>query len=219
MSPYPRADERKLMVERQIAARGIHDPRVLAAMLEIPRHLFIPPSYGRAAYDDNPLPIGNGQTISQPYIVALMTELLHPKETDNVLEIGAGSGYQAAIISRLVRRLTTIERIKTVANLARTNLNSIGIDNVMVIEGDGTLGYPGNAPYDGIIITAATPTIPQPLIEQLADGGTLVAPVGGRDIQDLITLHKQGRSIIQESRGGVRFVPLIGQHGWENNNS
>jgi protein-L-isoaspartate(D-aspartate) O-methyltransferase len=219
MSPYPRADERKIMVERQIAARGIHDPGVLAAMREIPRHLFIPPPYDRAAYDDNPLPIGNGQTISQPYIVALMTELLHPKDTDNILEIGAGSGYQAAIISRLVRSLTTIERIKTVANLARTNLNSIGIDNVMVIEGDGTLGYPDNAPYDGIIITAATPKVPQPLIDQLADGGTLVAPVGGRDIQDLITLHKQGRSIIQESRGGVRFVPLIGQHGWENHNS
>jgi protein-L-isoaspartate(D-aspartate) O-methyltransferase len=219
MSPYPRADERKIMVERQIAARGIHDPRVLAALLEIPRHLFIPPPYDRAAYDDNPLPIGNGQTISQPYIVALMTELLHLKPTDNVLEIGAGSGYQAAIISQLVQRLTTIERIKTVANLARTNLNYIGIDNVMVIEGDGTLGYPDNAPYDGIIITAATPKVPQPLIDQLADGGTLVAPVGERDVQELITIHKQGRSIIQESHGGVRFVPLIGQHGWENNNS
>jgi protein-L-isoaspartate(D-aspartate) O-methyltransferase len=219
MSPYPRADERKTMVERQIAARGIHDPGVLAAMRETPRHLFIPPPYDRAAYEDNPLPIGNGQTISQPYIVALMTELLHLKPTDNVLEIGAGSGYQAAIISRLVRRLTTIERIAAVADLARANLKSLGIDNVVVIEGDGTLGYPGNAPYDGIIITAATPDVPRPLIEQLADGGILVAPVGGRDIQDLITLHKQGPSIIQESRGGVRFVPLIGQHGWENYDS
>ena len=207
------------MVEHQIAARGIHDPGVLAAMLEIPRHLFIPPPYDRAAYDDNPLPIGNGQTISQPYIVALMTELLHLKPTDNVLEIGAGSGYQAAIISRLVRKLTTIERIAAIAELARTNLKSLGIDNVVVLEGDGTTGYPDNAPYEGIIITAATPTVPQPLIDQLADGGTLVAPVGGHDIQELITLHKQGRSIIQESHGGVRFVPLIGQHGWENNNS
>jgi protein-L-isoaspartate(D-aspartate) O-methyltransferase len=185
-------------------------------MLEIPRHLFIPHPYDHAAYDDNPLPIGSGQTISQPYIVALMTELLHPKATDNVLEIGAGSGYQAAILSRLVRRLTTIERIMTVADMARRNLKSIGIDNVIVIEGDGSLGYPGNAPYDGIIITAATPEVPKPLIGQLADGGTLVAPVGSRDIQDLITLHKQGQSFIQESRGGVRFVPLIGQHGWEN---
>jgi protein-L-isoaspartate(D-aspartate) O-methyltransferase len=207
------------MVEHQIAARGVHDPGVLAAMLEIPRHLFIPPPYDRAAYDDNPLPIGNGQTISQPYIVALMTELLHLKPTDNVLEIGAGSGYQAAIISRLVRKLTTIERIAAIAELARTNLKSLGIDNVVVLEGDGTTGNPDNAPYEGIIITAATPTVPQPLIDQLADGGTLVAPVGGHDIQELITLHKQGRSIIQESHGGVRFVPLIGQHGWENNNS
>jgi protein-L-isoaspartate(D-aspartate) O-methyltransferase len=207
------------MVECQIAARGIHDPRVLAAMLEIPRHLFIPPPYDHAAYDDNPLPIGSGQTISQPYIVALMTEILHPKVTDNMLEIGAGSGYQAAVLSRLIRRLTTIERITTVVNLARTNLKSIGIDNVIVIEGDGSLGYPGNAPYDGIIITAATPDVPQPLIEQLADGGILVAPVGGRDIQDLITLHKKGGSIIRGSHGGVRFVPLIGQHGWENKNS
>jgi protein-L-isoaspartate(D-aspartate) O-methyltransferase len=207
------------MVERQIAARGIHDPRVLSAMREIPRHLFIPPPYDRAAYEDNPLPIGNGQTISQPYIVALMTELLHPETTDNMLEIGTGCGYQAAVLSRLIWRLTTIERITTVVNLARTNLKSMGIDNVIVIEGDGSLGYPGNAPYDGIIITAATPIVPQPLIEQLADGGILVAPVGGRDVQNLITFHKKGRSIIRESHGGVRFVPLIGQHGWEDENS
>jgi protein-L-isoaspartate(D-aspartate) O-methyltransferase len=219
MSPYPRADERKIMVERQIAARGIHDPRVLAAMREIPRHLFIPPLYDRAAYEDNPLPIGNGQTISQPYIVALMTELLHPKVTDNVLEIGTGSGYQAAILSRLVKQLTTVERITSVADMAKRNLKILGIENVVVIEGDGTLGYPDNAPYDGIIITAATPEIPRPLIGQLADGGVLVAPVGGRDIQDLITLHKQGQSIRQVTHGGVRFVPLIGQHGWENNSS
>jgi protein-L-isoaspartate(D-aspartate) O-methyltransferase len=218
MLPYPRVDERIAMVERQIAARGIHDQQVLAAMREIPRHLFIPPPYDQAAYKDNPLPIGNGQTISQPYIVALMTELLHPKATDNILEIGTGSGYQAAILSCLVRRLTTIERIATVADLARRNLKSIGIDNVVVIEGDGTLGYPDNAPYNGIIITAATPEIPRPLIGQLADGGYLVAPVGGRDVQDMITLHKTGGSCVQESHGGVRFVPLIGKHGWEDTN-
>ena len=185
-------------------------------MEEIPRHLFIPPPYDRAAYDDNPVPIGNGQTISQPYIVAVMTALLQPKETDSVLEIGAGSGYQAAVLSRLVRRLTTIERIKTVADLARKNLKAIGIENVTVIERDGTLGYPENAPYNGIIITAATPEVPQPLIDQLADGGTLVAPVGGRDLQDLITIHKEGNSLTREFHGGVRFVPLIGEHGWEN---
>jgi protein-L-isoaspartate(D-aspartate) O-methyltransferase len=216
MSPYPRADERKAMVKRQIAARGIHDARILAAMEEIPRHLFIPPPYDRAAYDDNPVPIGKGQTISQPYIVAVMTALLLPNATDNMLEIGAGSGYQAAVLSRLVKRLTTIERIETVADLARRNLKSIGIENVVVIEGDGTLGYPYNAPYDGIIITAATPEVPRPLLDQLADRGRLVAPVGGHDLQDLITIHKQGISFTRELHGAVRFVPLIGEHGWEN---
>ena len=214
MSTYPRDHERKAMVERQIASRGIHDRRVLAAMEEIPRHLFIPPPYDRAAYDDNPLPIGNGQTISQPYIVALMTELLHPKATDRMLEIGAGSGYQAAVLSRLIRQLTTIERISHVATLARANLQAIGITNVTVIEGDGTLGYPENAPYDGIIITAATPEIPRPLIEQLADGGSLVAPVGGQDLQELVAIRKTHGSLTREFHGGVRFVPLIGEHGW-----
>jgi protein-L-isoaspartate(D-aspartate) O-methyltransferase len=216
MTEYPRADERKIMVERQIAARGIRDQRVLGALLEVPRHLFIPPPYDRSAYDDNPLPIGSGQTISQPYIVALMTELIHPESTDNVLEIGAGSGYQAAVLSRLVRRITTIERVAEVADLARRNLKSLCIRNVIVIEGDGTLGYPAHAPYDGIMITAAAPVVPEPLIGQLADGGTLVAPVGGRDIQDLVILHKEGGSCRQERHGGVRFVPLIGRYGWEN---
>lgn len=216
MTGYPRDDERKKMVELQIAARGIRDKRVLAAMLEIPRHLFIPPPYDRSAYDDNPLPIGSGQTISQPYIVALMTELLHPKSTDNVLEVGAGSGYQAAILSLLVRQLITIERVAAVADLARRNLKSLGIGNVTVIEGDGTLGYPARAPYDGIIITAAAPVVPHPLISQLGEGGTLVAPVGGREIQDLVILHKERGSCRQERYGGVRFVPLIGRYGWEN---
>ena len=216
MSPYPRHEERRRMVERQIEARGIHNPRVLATMREIPRHHFIPPPYDQAAYDDNPLPIGNGQTISQPYIVALMTELLRPEPSDNILEIGAGSGYQAAILSRLVQRLTTIERIPSVTILARNNLKSLGIRNVEVVEGDGTQGYPQNAPYDGIIVTAATPEIPQTLTDQLADGGRLVAPVGGRDIQELVTLEKHGDLLIPEHHGGVRFVPLIGRHGWEN---
>ncbi len=214
MSFHTRADERDTMVECQIVARGIHDLRLLTAMREIPRHLFVPSPYDREAYDDNPLPIGSGQTISQPYIVALMTELLHPEATDTVLEIGAGSGYQAAILSRLVRQLITIERITSVADLARRNLKSIGIENVVVIEGDGSLGCPAHAPYDGIILTAATPDVPQPLIEQLADGGILVAPVGNRDVQDLITLHKKGGSVKRETHGGVRFVPLIGHYGW-----
>ena len=204
------------MVERQIEARGIHNPRVLAVMREIPRHVFIPPPYDQSAYDDNPLPIGNGQTISQPYIVALMTELLCPELSDNVLEIGTGSGYQAAILSRLVNRLTTMERISEVANLARNNLKSLEIQNVDIIEGDGTQGYPINAPYNGIMVTAATPEIPQALTDQLADGGRLVAPVGARDIQELVTLEKQKDRLIPKYHGGVRFVPLIGKHGWEN---
>jgi len=216
MSAYPRAEERHRMVEHQIEARGIHNPRVLAAMREIPRHLFIPPPFDQSAYDDNPLPIGNGQTISQPYIVALMTELLRPGPSDNVLEIGAGSGYQAAILSRLVHRLTTMERIPEIANLARNNIKSLGIQNVEVIKGDGTQGYPQNAPYNGIMVTAATPEIPRALTDQLADGGRLLAPVGGRDVQELVTLEKQGDRMIPQYHGGVRFVPLIGKHGWEN---
>ena len=191
------------------------NPRVLAAMREIPRHLFIPPPYDRSAYEDSPLPIGNGQTISQPYIVALMTELLKPEPDDNVLEIGTGCGYQAAILAKLVRKVTSIERIPAVADLARSNLTALGISNVEIQIADGTLGYPENAPYNGIIITAATPSVPKPLIEQLAENGRLVAPVGGREIQELVVLSKRKGIISQELHGGVRFVPLIGEHGWE----
>ncbi len=203
------------MVERQIEARGVRNPRVLAAMREIPRHLFIPSPYDRSAYEDSPLPIGNGQTISQPYIVALMTELLKPEPEDNVLEIGTGCGYQAAILAKLVRKVTSIERIPAVADLARSNLTALGISNVEIQTADGTLGYPENAPYNGIIITAATPSVPKPLIEQLAENGRLVAPVGGREIQELVVLSSHKGIISQELHGGVRFVPLIGEHGWE----
>jgi protein-L-isoaspartate(D-aspartate) O-methyltransferase len=202
------------MVEYQIASRGIRDQRVISAMKEVPRHLFVPPPYDKSAYEDCPLPIGNGQTISQPYIVALMTELLSLEPTDRVLEIGTGCGYQAAVLAALVRQVTTIERIPEVVGLARANLAAVGSKNVEVIVGDGTLGYPQKAPYDGIIITAATPSVPRPLIEQLAEGGRLVVPVGGRDIQQLIRLRKRGGSLNEENHGGVRFVPLIGVCGW-----
>ena len=215
MHMYPRSDERNRMVDHQIEARGIRNPRVLAAMREIPRHIFIPSPYDRSAYEDCPLPIGNGQTISQPYIVALMTELLKPEPNDNVLEIGTGCGYQAAILAKLVRKVTSIERIPAVADLARSNLTALGFSNVAVITTDGTLGYPENAPYDGIIITAATPSVPKPLIDQLAENGRLVAPVGGREIQELVVLSRRSGVISQELHGGVRFVPLIGEHGWE----
>ncbi|MDD1691174.1 MAG: protein-L-isoaspartate(D-aspartate) O-methyltransferase [Methanoregula sp.] len=203
------------MVEHQIRSRGITNPRVLEAMRNIPRHFFIPAPYDKSAYEDAPLPIGNGQTISQPYIVALMTELLDPYPEDRVLEIGAGSGYQAAILSMLVQHVTTIERIPAVAELARKNLEKLGLKDIDIIVGDGTRGYPEHAPFDGIIITAATPEIPQPLIDQLTVGGILVAPVGGREIQELITLSRNESGIVRSSHGGVRFVPLIGEYGWE----
>jgi len=214
---FPRSDERRRMVEQQIAARGITDPRVLAAMREVPRHLFVPAPYDRNAYADDPLPIGNGQTISQPYIVALMTALLRLNATDSVLEIGAGSGYQAAILSQLAKNVITIERIDAVAALARANLAAVGAKNVMIVIGDGTIGYPAGAPYNGIIVTAATPEIPAPLKAQLADGGRLVAPVGGRISQELVVLERHGDRFLEELHGGVRFVPLIGEYGWEEN--
>lgn len=214
-SAYPRSDERRRMVEQQIEARGIRDRRVLAAMRDMPRHLFVPAPYDRDAYADAPLPIGNGQTISQPYIVALMTGLLHPESTDTVLEIGAGSGYQAAILSLLVKSVVTIERLDAVAALANASLAAVHADNVKIVVGDGTLGYPPSAPYNGIIITAATPEIPVPLREQLAEGGRLVAPVGDRSLQELVVLERHGDRFTEERHGGVRFVPLIGEHGWE----
>jgi len=213
-----RADERFRMVERQIAARGIKNPRVLAAMRQIPRHIFIPSPHDRSAYEDCPLPIGNGQTISQPYIVALMTELLDPGVEDRILEIGTGSGYQAAILAALAHRVITIERIPQVANLARSNFAKLAITNAELVVSDGTVGYPAAAPYDGILITAATPQIPQTLIAQLAEGGRLVAPVGGRDLQELIRIEKTGGRITEMHHGGVRFVPLIGKYGWSAEN-
>lgn len=214
MNTYPRDDERSRMVEQQIRSRGITNPRVLGAMREIPRHLFIPPPYDGSAYEDTPLPIGNGQTISQPYIVALMTELLDPHPNDNILEIGAGSGYQAAILSMLAQHVTTIERIPDVADLARKNLAKLGLKNTSILIGDGTRGYPDNALYNGIMITAATPEIPHPLIDQLATGGVLVAPVGDREIQELGTVTKKESGIVRSTHGGARFVPLIGEYGW-----
>lgn len=214
MSLYPRSDERQRMVNQQIESRGVHDTRVLAAMREVPRHLFIPPPHDRGAYEDCPLPIGNGQTISQPYIVALMTSLLKPEPDHTVLEIGAGSGYQAAVLSLLVRKVTTVERIPEVADLAKKNLDALHYTNTEVIIGDGTQGYPQNSPYNGIIITAATPRVPPPLVDQLADAGRLVAPVGNREVQELVVMEKINTAIKTEHHGGVRFVPLIGEHGW-----
>jgi len=206
---------RHLMVEHQIRARGVSNERVLAAMREVPRHLFVPDDLRDAAYGDHPLPIGEGQTISQPYIVAAMTELLSPEPGDRILEIGTGSGYQAALLGRIVREVWSVERIASVAAQAERNLESAGATNVRVVVGDGTLGLAEHAPYDGIIVTAAAPSIPEPLFDQLADGGILVAPVGSRHLQDLVCCTRRGDTIVQRSWGGVVFVPLIGAHGWE----
>jgi len=214
MNGNSREDERFRMVERQIIARGITNPQIIAAMRQIPRHLFIPPPYDRLAYEDNPIPIGNGQTISQPYIVALMTDLLSTGTGDRVLELGTGSGYQTAILAAMAKHVVTIERIQAVADRARTNLSRLGITNVEMIIRDGTTGYPEGAPYNAILITAATPQIPAPLIEQLDEGGRIVAPVGSRDIQELVRMRRTGDRIVESHHGGVRFVPLIGMHGW-----
>jgi protein-L-isoaspartate(D-aspartate) O-methyltransferase len=203
------------MVDTQIAARGVRNPRVLEAMRKVPRHLFITAEYQGAAYRDSPLPIGQGQTISQPFIVGLMTELLEISPGDRVLEIGTGSGYQAAILAVLGADVITVERIPEVARMAEENLEKAGISHVRVVVGDGTEGYPPGAPYQAILVTAATPRVPGPLISQMAEGGRLVAPVGARDIQELIRLEKRGEDITSTSFGGVVFVPLLGHYGWE----
>ena len=214
MPSDPYAATRHRMVEGQIRSRGIRNERVLAAVEKVPRHVFVPDDLKRMAYDDRPLPIGDGQTISQPYIVALMTELLDPHIGDRVLEVGSGSGYQAAILAELASEVITLERIPAVAARARRNLSAAGSRPVQVVVGDGTLGYPKKAPYQGILVTAGTPAIPPPLVDQLADGGRLVAPVGPQGVQELVRLVREGERVREERHGGVVFVPLIGEHGW-----
>ncbi len=209
-----RATEREEMVRRQIEARGVKNPSVLQAMRSVPRHLFVPEPYAREAYQDYPLPIGHDQTISQPYIVAVMTDLLSPEKGDIILEIGTGSGYQAAVLVACGATVISIERIPAVADLAEENLARAGIGDVQVLCQDGTTGYPDKAPYNGILITAATPRIPEPLLEELADGGRLVAPVGDRDIQELVRVTRNKDEYHTERFGAVRFVPLIGLYGW-----
>lgn len=210
-----RASEREHMVRTQILARGVSNPLVLEAMRTVPRHLFVPQTCQREAYADYPLPIGSGQTISQPYIVAVMTELLNPNPGDLVLEIGTGSGYQAAILATCGADVVSIERIEEVAAQARQNLQNAGIKNVRIITGDGTVGYTDMSPYDGILITAGTPEVPCPLINELAPGGRLVAPVGDQNIQELIRITQLNNEFITEKFGAVRFVPLIGEFGWK----
>lgn len=207
--------ERKQMVEYQIRRRGVPDQRLLAAMGKIPRHRFVPDGESYAAYEDMPIPIGSGQTISQPYMVALMTDLLKLTGEERVLEIGTGSGYQAAILAELAREVYTVERFGSLAERARLTLADLGYSNVTVVVGDGTLGYPDRAPYDRIIVTAAAPQIAQPWIDQLRDGGRLVLPLGQRWSQVLTAVTKEGGSVHTEDHGGCVFVPLVGEHGWE----
>ena len=206
--------ERGQMIESQLARRGIKDKRVLDAMRQAPRHLFVPKDTRGLAYCDGPLPIGQGQTISQPYIVALMTELLELTGQEKVLELGTGSGYQAAILSRLVRQVYSVERHAALAEQAEKVLAQLGYDNVVISVGDGTLGWPEHSPYEAIIVTAAAPDVPLPLTDQLADGGRLVAPVGSRWSQVLAKIKRQGETLVREHLTAVAFVPLVGKYGW-----
>jgi protein-L-isoaspartate(D-aspartate) O-methyltransferase len=210
------AELRQRMVREQLMARGIRDAAVLQAMAEVAREEFVSAEQKQFAYYDAALPIGQDQTISQPYVVALMTEALEIKPDDRVLEIGTGSGYGAAIASRIAREVYTVERHSALARAARERFDRLGYRNIHVSLGNGTLGWPDHAPYDAIVVTAGGPTIPDPLREQLAVRGRLVIPVGSvPTVQDLIRVRRSGPNTFrQENLGGVRFVPLIGKAGW-----
>ncbi|MFN3396384.1 MAG: protein-L-isoaspartate(D-aspartate) O-methyltransferase [Thermodesulfovibrionales bacterium] len=208
---------RDLMVDTQLIPRGIRDERVLKAMRKVPRHLFIDESQWFRAYDDMALPIGEGQTISQPYMVAIMTELLELKGYEKVLEIGTGSGYQAAILAELSKEVYTIERVQSLSERASMVLRSLDYDNVHLRVGDGTLGWPEEAPFDRVIITAACPEIPEPVINQLNEGGIVVAPVGERFSQVLLKVRKEAGKLNEEYHTPCVFVPLIGKYGWKDN--
>lgn len=204
-----------LMVETQLIPRGIKDERVLAAMKKVPRHLFVDGPMQHRAYDDSALPIGEGQTISQPYMVAVMTEFLELKGTEKVLEIGTGSGYQAAVLAELAKEVYTVERIAALAERAEKQYRALGYANIHVKVADGTLGWPEASPFDRIIITAGTPKVPGPLLQQLADHGILIAPVGDRFSQQIIKMKKTGETIVEEYLTPCVFVPLIGEYGWK----
>ncbi|MEX2472836.1 MAG: protein-L-isoaspartate(D-aspartate) O-methyltransferase [Gemmatimonadota bacterium] len=207
------ATQRARMVDRQLARRGIRNPAVLDAMGTVPREAFVPEVSRHEAYEDRPLPIGEGQTISQPYVVALMIEALSLDADDRVLEVGAGSGYAAAVLGRIAREVYAIERHASLARAASERMGQLGYDNVRVTAGDGTLGWPEEAPFDAILVSAGGPEVPEPLLDQLAPGGRLVIPLGEpwKD-QELVRLERQaGGAVARESLGHVRFVPLIGE--------
>ena len=209
------SSERQLMVREQLVPRGITDPAVLEAFRRVPREKFIDPPYQKLAYIDSPLMIGEGQTISQPFTVAMMTQLLKLSSTDKVLEVGTGSGYQAAILAEIVRegQVFTIERLASLAEKAHKILKKLKYLNVEVIVGDGTKGWPEERPFDAVIVTAAAPKVPQPLVDQLKIGGLLVMPVGDDWHQEMVRLTKTKEGIERENFGGYRFVPLVGEYG------
>lgn len=207
---------RQRMVKEQLRERDIDDPRVLEAMSLVPRHVFVPLEHRELAYADGPLPIGANQTISQPYMVALMTQLVGLGGDEIVLEVGTGSGYQAAVLAHLARRVHTIERHANLARLAARLLADLGLDNVTVHVGDGSRGLPEFSPYQAILVTAAAPQVPPTLLEQLAEAGRLVIPVGGQNGQTLERWVRQGPGFNREDHGMVAFVPLLGEFGWQN---
>lgn len=205
---------RERMVRDHIAARGVEDPRVLAAMEAVPRHLFVRDTLRSRAYGDHALPIGESQTISQPYVVARMSELLDVDPEQSVLEIGTGSGYQTAILAHLARRVYSLERIGALARDAIARMRELGLDNVKIQVFDGTVGWSEFAPYDRILVTAAAPDLPEPLATQLAVGGKLVIPEGSRNVQRLVVYHKTPQGLGRKLGEEVAFVPLLGRHGW-----
>jgi protein-L-isoaspartate(D-aspartate) O-methyltransferase len=206
--------QRRSMVESQLRARGIRDERVLAAMFRIPRHEFVSEEHRDQVYEDHPIPIGEGQTISQPYIVAIMLEALALDPSDTVLEIGTGSGYQTALLAELVRQVYSVERYASLARAAQATLARLGFNNVEVLVGDGSRGLPDHAPFDAIVVSAAAPQIPPPLFEQLREGGRMVIPVGPAHAQELQLVRKHEGQPVVTSMEGCRFVPLIGSEGY-----
>jgi protein-L-isoaspartate(D-aspartate) O-methyltransferase len=205
---------RQHMVNEQLRGRGINDPRILNAFLEVPRHKFVEEYLKYKAHEDYPLSIGYGQTISQPYMVALMTQSVQPGPGDKILEIGTGSGYQAAILSRLCKVVYTMERISALASRARKTLDELKYYNIHIRLGDGSQGLSKEAPYNGIVVTAGAPHVPDILISQLAEGGRLIIPVGSETLQELKRITRTGDGVKEESLGGCRFVKLIGKNGW-----
>jgi protein-L-isoaspartate(D-aspartate) O-methyltransferase len=218
MAPQTQIDsyvaQRRNMVESQLRARGIRDERVLAAMLRVPRHEFVSADYRDQIYEDHPIPIGEGQTLSQPYIVAIMLEVLALDPADGVLEVGTGSGYQTALLSELTRQVYSVERHASLARAAEATLARLGYTNVEVLLGDGSQGLPEHAPFDAIVVSAAAPQIPPPLFEQLREGGRMVIPVGPAHAQELQLVRKQASKPVVTDLEGCRFVPLIGSEGY-----